>query len=170
MRAVVIGALARGAVTACGSSGSGSPASSPSGSTATTISTGSTPIGTVLTDRSGLTLYYLTTEQGGHDACTSMAGCSSAWPAVKPPASGSPVGSSAVTGALTVITAADGSQEVAYNGWPLHTFQGDANTPGLANGNRIMSFGGTWYVATPALTTSGGASAGQPAQSPRSRY
>jgi predicted lipoprotein with Yx(FWY)xxD motif len=89
-----------------------------------------------------------------------MTGCATAWPAVAPPASGSPTAGSGVSGQLTVITASDGSKEVAYNGWPLHTFQGDGNAPGMTNGNGIQSFGGTWHVVTPTLAASGGSSSG----------
>ena len=116
----------------------------------------------MLTNSAGLTLYYLSTEQGGMDKCTQQAGppsCPTVWPGVAAPSSGNPVAGSGVTGSLTVITAADGSKEVAYNGWPLHTFQNDSG-PGQAGGNNIMSFGGTWYTATPALTSSGGSGGG----------
>jgi len=156
---ILAAGIALGALAACGatnttnSPGNGSPASN-------TVSTGSTSLGTVLTNSAGLTLYYLTTEQGGHDACTTMSGCAAAWPAVTPPSGGSPTGSAGVTGQLAVISASDGTMEVTYNGWPLHTFQGDGGSPGKASGNGIHSFGGTWYAATPGLTASGAGSGG----------
>ena len=65
-----------------------------------------------------------------------------------------------MTGQLAVITASDGTMEVTYNGWPLHTFAGDGGSPGKTAGNGIQSFGGTWYAATPGLTASGVASGG----------
>jgi hypothetical protein len=46
---------------------------------------------------------------------------------------------------LGTIKDANGSQEVTYNGWPLYTFAGDSG-PGVANGEGITKFGGTWYV------------------------
>ena len=151
--------IALGALAACGGTSTTNPSGNGSQGS-NTIGTGSTSLGTVLTNSAGLTLYYLTTEQGGHDACTNVPGCAAAWPAVAPPSGGSPSGSSAVTGSLAVITASDGSTEVTYNGWPLHTFQGDGGSPGMATGNGIHSFGGTWYAATPGLTASGAGSGG----------
>jgi predicted lipoprotein with Yx(FWY)xxD motif len=154
------------ALAACGGTTTSS-SSSGGGSTSVTVGTGSTTtLGTVLTNGAGVTLYYLTTEQGGHDGCTNMSGCAANWPAVAPPSGGSPAAGSGVTGQLTVITASDGSMEVAYNGWPLHTYVGDGGTAGKTTGNRLQSFGGTWYAATPSLTASGAASGGAGTSSP----
>ncbi len=36
--------------------------------------------------------------------------------------------------------------EVTYNGWPLYTFSGDSGAAGVAHGQALTSFGGTWYV------------------------
>lgn len=38
-----------------------------------------------------------------------------------------------------------GKLEVTYNHWPLYTFSGDSG-PGVAKGEGISNFGGTWYV------------------------
>jgi predicted lipoprotein with Yx(FWY)xxD motif len=151
--------LASLALAACGSTTSSSSSSSGGGSGSATVSTGPTSnLGTVLTNSAGVTLYYLTTEQGGHAACDSA--CLNAWPSLTAPAGGSPAAGSGVTGTLTVITASDGSMEVAYNGWPLHTFSGDGGVAGTASGNGIKSFGGIWYASTPGLTASGAAGGG----------
>jgi hypothetical protein len=40
---------------------------------------------------------------------------------------------------------ASGNLEVTYNHWPLYTFSGDPG-PGVAKGQGLTSFGGTWYV------------------------
>ena|SRR5438132_10250587 len=147
--AVTLGALA--ALAACG----GTSTNSGGGTSGASVSTGSAGGNTVLTSSAGLTLYYLTTEKGGVDKCTAQSGCPQAWPAIAPPATGAPVAGSGVTGTLSVINAADGTKEVAYNGWPLHTFSSDS-APGQTGGNNITSFGGTWFIATPSLTESGG--------------
>jgi hypothetical protein len=55
-----------------------------------------------------------------------------------------------VNGTLGVITAADGSAEVTYNGWPLHTFGSDT-APGQTGGNGV---GGKWFAAMPGTTAS----------------
>jgi predicted lipoprotein with Yx(FWY)xxD motif len=139
------------------------PAASPTGNptssaatTAATVTTGTTALGTVLTDSQGHTLYYLTTEQGGADQCSAQPGCSAMWRALPPPVGGMPSAGAAVAGSLGVIAAADGTLEVTYNGWPLHTFSNEV--AGRVGGQGNMSFGGTWYVATAELVpTSAGA-------------
>jgi predicted lipoprotein with Yx(FWY)xxD motif len=149
--AVSLGALA--ALAACGGTSTNSPGGG--GSSGSTVATGTAGGNTVLTNSAGLTLYYLSTEQGGVDKCTAQSGCPQAWPAIAPPSSGAPAAGSGVSGTLSVINAADGTKEVAYNGWPLHTFSSDS-APGQTGGNNITSFGGTWFIATPSLTASGG--------------
>lgn len=155
------------ALAACGSSSpdptaTAGAARSPSSGTAQdiTVGTGLSAMGTVLTSAAGQTLYYLTSEAGGLDACTLQPDCSATWPAVAPPSDGTPVGSNGVIGILGVIAATDGTLEVTYNGWPLHAFQGEA--AGQVSGQAITSFGGTWYVATPNLAPSGNPSASIP--------
>jgi predicted lipoprotein with Yx(FWY)xxD motif len=154
MKRMLVIPLALGALAACGGTSTGG-AGTTSGST---VNTGTPALGTVLTDSQGRTLYFLSTEQGGKDKCTSQQGCAAAWPLLVAPSSGSPTAASGVTGTLGVITAGDGTMEVTYNGWPLHTFN---NEPaGQTGGQGIMSFGGVWYAATPALTSTGAGGSG----------
>jgi len=172
MNKVLLGAVAvMGTVVACG--GEGGASSSPPGGagsgSGTTISTGSTSVGTVLTNAQGFTLYYLTSEKGGVDKCTSQAGCNAVWPGLAPPSGGSPTAASGVSGQLSVISTSTGGMEVAYNGWPLHTFAMDTQA-GQANGQGITSFGGTWFAATPGLSASGGGASASSSSSTRSGY
>jgi predicted lipoprotein with Yx(FWY)xxD motif len=118
-------------------------------------------MGTVLTDGQGHTLYYLSTEANGQDACTPEPGCDLMWPAVVPPSGGTPEPGLGVNGTLGVITAADGSGEVTYNGWPLHTFSGE--DAGQVDGEDMTSFGGTWSVATPDMATTSNTGTSEPA-------
>lgn len=130
---------------------SASPTETPTAPGSTTVSTGSTSLGTVLTTPQGLTLYYFTPEKGGVVACTG--GCATTWPPLK--ASGTATKPSSVTGTLGTVALADGSMEVTYNGWPLHTYAADS-APGQTNGQGI---GGKWFAATPSLTANGAAAA-----------
>lgn len=152
--------LAAGALAACGGStptSTSTPArasSSPGAATATpsgpsTIATGSTSLGTVLTNAQGLTLYYFVPEKGSVVACTG--GCASTWPPLK--AGGTTTKPPDVPGTLGTVTLADGSTQVTYNGWPLHTYAADS-APGQTNGQGIA---GKWFAATPALTANGAA-------------
>lgn len=136
--------------------GGASPSASASGPR--TIATGSTSLGTVLTTPQGLTLYYFTPEKGGTVACTGN--CATIWPPLK--ASGTPSAPSGVTGSLATVQLADGSSEVTYNGWPLHTYASDT-APGQTAGQGV---GGKWFVATPGLTASGGSGATPSPSSP----
>jgi predicted lipoprotein with Yx(FWY)xxD motif len=158
-RRLLLGSLALGAaatVAACGSSSSsgaaaGSSSSAPAGASsaaAVTISAKTVPgVGTVLVDGQGRTLYLLTSEKGGKITCTAANGCTETWPEIvlasgtTAPTAGSGVQSSL----LGTVKDASGNLEVTYNGWPLYTFSGDSG-PGVAKGEGISNFGGTWYV------------------------
>jgi predicted lipoprotein with Yx(FWY)xxD motif len=96
----------------------------------------------VLTNSQGLTLYYRTTDTATSVSCTG--GCATAWPPVLLP-SGTPTGSAAVTGSLTVFAGPNGNQ-VLYNGHPLYLWMGDS-AAGQATGDGVHSF----KVATPGL-------------------
>ena len=159
-RRLLLGSLALGAaatVAACGSSSSssgaaaGSSSSAPAGASsgaAVTISAKTVPgVGTVLVDGQGRTLYLLTSEKGGKITCTAANGCTQAWPEVVL-ASGTTAataGSGVQSSLLGTVKDASGNLEVTYNGWPLFTFSGDSG-PGVAKGEGISNFGGTWYV------------------------
>jgi predicted lipoprotein with Yx(FWY)xxD motif len=97
---------------------------------------------TVLTSSQGLTLYYRTADTATSISCTG--GCAANWPPVLL-ASGTPTGSTAVTGSLTVFAGPNGNQ-VLYNGHPLYRWIMDS-APGQATGQGVGGF----KVATPGL-------------------
>ena len=105
----------------------------------------------VAVNAKGVTIYELGPETSRHLVCKSRA-CFAAWPPVtvhgKPTASG-------VKGKLGTLKR-DGFTQVTLNGDPLYTFEGDGNKAGVANGNGIVAFGGTWHVVV-----AGGAKAAQ---------
>jgi len=156
---LLAGGLALGAaatVAACGSSSSsaaaGSPASSaPAGASSAAsaaISAKSVPgVGTVLVNGQGQTLYMLTSEKGGKITCTQANGCTQAWPEtlLANGAAAATAGRGVQSSLLGTVKDASGNLEVTYNHWPLYTFSGDSG-PGVAKGQGLTSFGGTWYV------------------------
>jgi predicted lipoprotein with Yx(FWY)xxD motif len=76
-------------------------------------------------------------------ACTVGSGCTGVWPPISPPAG------VALSAGFTVFTRSDNSaQQLAYNNHPLYNYAGDS-AAGTANGNGLVSFGGTWSVARP---------------------
>jgi predicted lipoprotein with Yx(FWY)xxD motif len=151
-----------------GSSPSSAPASSSAGASASafTISAKSVPgVGTVLVNGQGRTLYLLSSEKGGKITCTDANGCTKYWPDTELPKgmTAAKAGSGIQASLLGTVKSADGNLYVTYNGWPLYTYIGDSG-PGAANGEGIVSFGGTWD----AVTTSGGPAMKQAASSPSS--
>ena len=133
--------------TAAGSAGSSAPADA-SSAAAATISTKSVHgVGTVLVNGQGRTLYMLTSEKGGKITCTQTNGCTQAWPEtlLANGATAATAGSGVQPSLLGTVKDASGNLEVTYNHWPLYTFSGDSG-PGVAKGQALTSFGGTWYV------------------------
>lgn len=166
---LALGAAAAAAAACSSSSSSSSSAAAPSTSatagasaSAVTISVKSVPgVGTVLVNGQGKTLYMLTSEQGGKITCTAANGCTKVWPeTVVVTGTKATAGSGVQSALLGTVTGASGSPEVTYNNWPLYTFSGDAG-PGVAHGQGLTSFGGTWYVLNAAghpVTSAQGAS------------
>lgn len=149
MRRIVLTLSCAAALAACGAaSTSNSPGSGTGTSSGATIATGTTSLGTVLTDQHGLTLYYFLPEKGGTTtACNAT--CLSAWPPVV--SSGTPSAPSGVTGTLGVVSITfNGANvnQVTYNGWPLHTYSGDS-AAGQTNGQNVEN---TWFAAEPGTT------------------
>jgi predicted lipoprotein with Yx(FWY)xxD motif len=143
----VIGILAA----ACGSSGGtgATTTSSTATSAATTPTTASALVtaksvgsfGKILVNSEGQVLYSFT--KGGA-AVPCSASCLDVWPALTLPTGvTTPTGGPGV-GTLGTTTA-NGPTQVTVNGLPLYTYAGDS-APGVANGNNLVSFGGTWKV------------------------
>ncbi len=138
--------LAPIALAACGSSGSPSGsvaatnAAAPASSTAVAVRSAANGSlhETVLTTASGLTLYALSGEGGGHFICTSSS-CLGTWHPVTVSSGASPSGS---VGSLGTVKRPEGTEQVTYKGMPLYTFAGDTS-PGQAGGQGFKDVG-TW--------------------------
>jgi len=142
-------------VSACGSTtttGSGStPTTAPTPTAVpSTISTAQATVKgktvTILTNAQGMTLYYFAPDSATKAACVSA--CAQTWHPLLFTGSGSPTGSTSLTGTLSVLSDANGNQ-VEYSGYPLYTYSGDT-AAGQTNGEGI---GGKWFVATPDLAS-----------------
>jgi predicted lipoprotein with Yx(FWY)xxD motif len=121
-------------------------------------------VGTVLVNAQGQTLYLLTSEKGGKITCTAANGCTQAWPeTVVSSGTAATAGSGVQSSLLGTVKDASGNLEVTYNHWPLYTFSGDSG-PGVAKGQGISNFGGTWYVlnssGNPVTSTQSASSSG----------
>ncbi len=114
----------------------------PAASVAVNVSNNAT-LGNILVDGQGRTLYTYANDASGVSNCSGT--CAQNWPPLTIVAGNTPTAGTGVTGTLAVITRADGSSQVTYNGKPLYYYKGDAN-PGDSNGQGI---GSVWYAATP---------------------
>lgn len=113
---------------ACASGMGGSPAK-----------TGSTALGTVLTDAKGMTLYTFDRDATpGKSACNGP--CATNWPPLMA------AGTAMNSGDWTVITRDDGGKQWAYKGKPLYTWTKDTK-PGDTTGDGFLN--GAWHVAKP---------------------
>jgi predicted lipoprotein with Yx(FWY)xxD motif len=129
----------------------------------------STSLGSVLVDSQGRTVYLLTADKPGQSTCSAQ--CLAFWPPVSAPAGSKVPPVNGVSAPLAATKATNGASMVTAGGWPLYTFAKD-KAPGDVNGQGKKSFGGTWYVVSPAgkavtaaaksapSTSSGGAGGG----------
>ncbi|MFD4762193.1 hypothetical protein ACFWOJ_25985 [Streptomyces sp. NPDC058439] len=139
------------AVSTPAASGSSSPAApaSPSKTAAATatVAAASSPLGTILVDGKGRTLYLWVADTTSKSNCSGE--CAKEWPPLT--VSGEPVAGKGVkAGLLGTTKRGDGSREVTYNGHPLYYFAGDRKA-GESNGQGVNDSGAKWYV----LDTSG---------------
>jgi predicted lipoprotein with Yx(FWY)xxD motif len=107
------------------------------------VSSANGPLGTILTDAQGRTLYLFEKDKTTRSTCTGS--CAMNWP----PATvhGKPKAGSGITASMLGTTKrADGAEQLTYGGHPLYTFLGDGNKPGATNGQGFNAFGALWYV------------------------
>lgn len=117
-----------------------------SGSSAATIKTRHTSLGTVLVDSKGRTLYLFEKDKTKKSTCSGA--CAQDWPPAT--TSGTPKASGGVNQhKLGTTKRSDGSTQVTYNGHPLYTFVLDQGKPGSTKGEGVSAFGAKWYVMAP---------------------
>jgi predicted lipoprotein with Yx(FWY)xxD motif len=111
-----------------------------------TVGTGSASVKghmeSVAVNGKGVTLYELSPETTKHLLCKSST-CLQAWPPLK--ATGKVSKAAGVSGTLGTFKR-KGFDQVTLNGHPVYTFSEDAGKKGMANGEGLRSFGGTWHV------------------------
>ena len=171
--AVLLGAAACGSTapqytssaTPAAGSAATSMAASSSNHEVSALKTASTPLGDVVTDGKGMTLYLFTKDTKGTTKSACSGQCLSAWPPAlegtsAPTASG-------VTGTLGSIAAPGGGKQVTLNGRPLYYFAND-QAAGDVLGQGVLN---VWWVlgttgepitgsGSSSSTTSGGGSVG----------
>ncbi len=113
-----------------------------------TVSTRLTAEGQALVGANGLSLYMFSGDSSPATACVS-ATCQEFWPALLA-TSGPPSAGPGVNAKELGVTNRPGvGKQVTYYGHPLYYFLKDA-AAGQANGEDVTSFGGVWYLVSPA--------------------
>jgi predicted lipoprotein with Yx(FWY)xxD motif len=101
-----------------------------------------TPLGRILVDSKGITLYDFVVDKGTTSAC--YGACAALWPPLL--THGKPVAGPGVKASLLGTTKRkDGKLEVTYGGHPLYYFVSDRR-PGKTTGQSVDQFGGPWWV------------------------
>jgi predicted lipoprotein with Yx(FWY)xxD motif len=100
------------------------------------VKTAQTPLGTILVDAQGRTLYGFANDTSGTSTCDG--GCASVWPAVT--VKGSPKPGAGLDAALfSTVARSDGSHQLKAGKWPVYLFTGDSK-PGDVNGQGSEGF------------------------------
>ena len=117
----------------------GTPAS-PSSVMTAALKTETTPVGMILANSHGLTLYYYSADKRGSGTSACTGGCATAWPPLAAPVKAPP--GIRLPGPLGMITRPGGVRQVTINGFPIYLYAGD-KAPGQDTGNGVQ---GSWHV------------------------
>lgn len=109
-----------------------------------TVSLRKTPLGMILVNSSGHSLYLFAKDRNDKSACG--ASCAKFWPPLI--AHGKPTAGAGVKAALLGTTRrSDGRLQVTYNKHPLYSYALDKQA-GQTNGEGSLAFGAHWYVVS----------------------
>jgi predicted lipoprotein with Yx(FWY)xxD motif len=140
--AIVLGAAVLLAAAAQGAGSSPSRAHA----TGALVALRKTPLGTILVDARGRTLYLFEKDRNGVSMCTSA--CAKYWPPLT--SDGSPrAGKGVHQSLLRLARSRNGARQVTYAGHPLYTFVGDKRA-GQTAGEGLDNFGAEWYAVAAA--------------------
>ena len=110
------------------------------------VAVAKSPLGRILVDSRGITLYDFPKDRGTTSSC--YGACAALWPPLT--TKGKPVAGPGVRASLLGTTKrTDGKLEVTYNGHPLYYFVSD-RSPGQETGQGLNQFGAPWWVLSPA--------------------
>jgi predicted lipoprotein with Yx(FWY)xxD motif len=135
-------------ISGCGSFGSSSTTStkntSGQGTALSLIAKKVSNLGSVVTDRDGMTLYRFDKDTSNPPASTCEGQCAQTWPPVTTTAT--QIHLEGVDQNLVgTIARKDGSVQLTLGGWPLYRFAKDA-APGEVKGQGVNN---VWYATTP---------------------
>ncbi|TDO77610.1 secreted repeat protein with Y-X4-D motif [Flavobacterium chryseum] len=144
----------------CSSDNSDTPTPTPPTTelkTEVNLSTSAT-LGSYLSDKTGRSLYFFSTDANGQSSCTG--GCEALWPPfVVDNLTADKLGTGLTLSDFATITTASGKKQVTYKGWPLYYYApvSGADPYGNAGTNTIEAagktsgdgVGGIWFIAKP---------------------
>ncbi len=110
---------------------------------ATVYSSYDPKLGSILVGPTGMTVYMFAKDTPGVSACTDQ--CATAWPPLTVKAATDIVPGVNLPGKFDVLTRADGTLQVTYNGAPLYYFNKD-KALGDTNGEAV---GKSWFTIVP---------------------
>ncbi len=131
--------------TAPAATGSPKAASAAPAAPTTGLRVADTPLGKVLVDNNGLTLYTFKNDPKDATKSACNGNCAGIWPPAFAPTAGAPTKSADAGGTIAIVTRDDGTKMIAYNGAPLYRYTPDT-APGETKGEGV---GGNWSVARP---------------------
>src|SRR3954453_5437876 len=103
------------------------------------------PLGAILVDGKGLTLYDFAKDKGNKSAC--YGACAALWPPFT--TKGKPHAGRGINARLLGTTRRkDGTLEVTYNRHPLYYYVADKR-PGQTTGQGLPQFGAPWWALAP---------------------
>jgi predicted lipoprotein with Yx(FWY)xxD motif len=121
------------------------------GATVENATTSTTKHEAIITTAKGFAVYYLTGDTKAHPKCTKGNGCFGFWPPVTAASAKALSKAAGISGKLTAWSR-DGFTQAVLAGHPLYTYAADSKK-GVATGEGVVSFGGTWHAALPAGAT-----------------
>ncbi|MDQ1737459.1 MAG: hypothetical protein QOH56_3710 [Pseudonocardiales bacterium] len=145
MRKMTLLVLATAGVVVAGCSSATKSASTPAPTIHGQLGTVSTPLGSVLTDSGGKTIYRFAIDTPGHSAC--LGTCLQYWPAVAAPAA-VPKSVDGVSAAVGSIVREDGTRQLTVGGFPVYTYSADKGAGSIAGQGKNLS-GGVWWAVSP---------------------
>ena len=109
------------------------------------VKTRTTPLGRIVVNVGGRSLYLFEKDKSGKSACYGQ--CPTFWPPLL--TRGKPVAGAGVKAKLLGVTKRkNGTHQVTYAGHPLYRYTADAR-PGQTTGEGLNLFGGGWDVVAP---------------------
>lgn len=133
------------------------PPTTPESKTEVNLSTSAT-LGSYLTDKSGKSLYFFSTDANGQNSCTG--GCEALWPPFYVDnLTAAKLGAGLTFSDFGTITTPSSKKQLTYKGWPLYYYapvsgsdsygNGGTNTIEAAGKTTGDGVGGVWFIAKP---------------------